>query len=165
MANQRKFPESVMIWGAIGLDYKSGCFHCSHAMDSDEYHSILLRSEFVENLNDRYGAFGWYFMHDGASAHTSRATADFLKVRCLVLPEWPPNSPDLNPIKIGYYERTRQEARFPNQSRTRRNHHQGLGRAGPKATESPFDGIHSQAVNAYKGARTKHFTVCVLAPK
>jgi hypothetical protein len=34
-----KFPESVMIWGAIGLDYQSGCFHCSHGIDSDEYQS------------------------------------------------------------------------------------------------------------------------------
>jgi hypothetical protein len=37
-----KFPESVMIWGAIGLDYKSGCFRCSHGVDSNEYQSILL---------------------------------------------------------------------------------------------------------------------------
>jgi hypothetical protein len=70
-----KFPESVMIWGTIGLDYKSGCFHCSHGVDSCGYQSILLRSEFVENLNNRYGALGWHFMQDGVTAQTSRATA------------------------------------------------------------------------------------------
>jgi hypothetical protein len=69
-------------------------------VDSDEYQNILLRPEIVKNLNDHYGAFGWYFMQDRVSAHTSRATADFFKARCLVLPGWPPNSPKLNSIEM-----------------------------------------------------------------
>jgi hypothetical protein len=54
-----------MIWGAIGLDYKYKCFHRSHGADSNEYQGILPRSELVENLNGRHGAFGWYFIQDG----------------------------------------------------------------------------------------------------
>jgi transposase len=98
-ARTTKFPESVMIWGAIGVDYKSGCFFCSQGVDSEEYQGILLRSRLVEELDQKHGRFGWYFMQDGASAHTSKATADFLK-QCLLLPGWPPNSPDLNPIEM-----------------------------------------------------------------
>ena len=39
-------------------------------------------------------------MQDGASCHTSLSTTRFLRTRGVVLlPSWPPNSPDLNPVE------------------------------------------------------------------
>jgi transposase len=108
-ATRTKFPISVMIWGAIGVDYKSGCIFCSKGVDTDEYQSILKRSKFIEEMNTRFGPkegeplgpqHRWWFMQDGASCHTSKATMEFLHAHCRVLPGWPPNSPDLNPIEI-----------------------------------------------------------------
>jgi transposase len=99
-ATKSKFPISVMIWGAIGEDYKSGCIFCSSGVDSEEYQSILQRSELVKDLDALHGRFKWFFMQDGASAHTAKATSKFLSEICLLLPGWPPNSPDLNPIEI-----------------------------------------------------------------
>jgi transposase len=54
----------------------------------------------IETINDRYGEYKWMFMQDGASAHIAAATTWFLRSRCLVLPGWPPNSPDINPIEM-----------------------------------------------------------------
>ena len=39
-------------------------------------------------------------MQDGAPSHTSASTTRFLKQENVeVLPNWPPNSPDLNPVE------------------------------------------------------------------
>jgi hypothetical protein len=39
-------------------------------------------------------------MQDGAPAYKALTTSEFLAEGCLVLPGWPPNSPDLNPIEM-----------------------------------------------------------------
>jgi transposase len=39
-------------------------------------------------------------MQDGASSHSSRSTLRFLRQNAIrVLPDWPPNSPDVNPVE------------------------------------------------------------------
>jgi hypothetical protein len=95
-----KFPESLMIWGAIGHGFQSACQFCSHSVDADEYQTIIARSEMVDRLDRQHGRFKWYFMQDGAPAHRARTTSEFFGQRCLILPGWPPNSPDLNPIEM-----------------------------------------------------------------
>ena len=39
-------------------------------------------------------------MQDGAPVHTSKSAISFLQSKCKLVPGWPPNSPDLNPIEI-----------------------------------------------------------------
>ena len=43
---------------------------------------------------------GFIFQQDGAPAHTARVTQDWLTANCHFINknEWPPNSPDLNPL-------------------------------------------------------------------
>lgn len=44
---------------------------------------------------------GFTFQQDGAPAHTARVTQDWLEANCndfIAKDEWPPNSPDLNPL-------------------------------------------------------------------
>jgi hypothetical protein len=76
-----------MIWGAIGLNYKSGRIFCSDGIDADEYQGVLQRSGLVNDLDAHHGRFNWFHMQDGASADPAQATARFL-------------SPDLNLIEI-----------------------------------------------------------------
>jgi hypothetical protein len=73
-----KFPLSLMTWGAIGVDGKSECFFCSHAVDSEECQKTFLASELVDEMNRRLGKFQWCFMEDMASAHASADTTAFL---------------------------------------------------------------------------------------
>jgi len=45
--------------------------------------------------------FGLIFQQDGAPAHTEKLVQDFLATNCsefIDTDEWPPNSPDLNPL-------------------------------------------------------------------
>ena len=44
---------------------------------------------------------GFVFQQDGAPAHTAQVTQDWLFINCpdfIAKNEWPPNSPDLNPL-------------------------------------------------------------------
>jgi transposase len=97
---QKKFLVSVLIWGAIDVGDKSGCFFCFNAVDTGEYQSLMIHSRLVEDMNERCGPHAWYFMQKGASVHTAKSTTDYLQSVRLVLPGWPPNSPDLNPIEM-----------------------------------------------------------------
>jgi hypothetical protein len=69
-------------------------------VDATEYQTIILRSHVVEQLDQKHGQFQWYFMRDDSPAQKALTTSEFLIECCLVLPEWPPNSPDLNPIEM-----------------------------------------------------------------
>ena len=53
----------------------------------------------IFDMDAIYGKRGWYFMQDGATIHRANVTLDFLNTYCNVLPDWPANSPDLNPIE------------------------------------------------------------------
>ena len=55
---------------------------------------------FIEKCDMKFGRFGWTFMQDGAPCHTSSSTLQRLQNKVAMVPGWPPNSPDLNPIEI-----------------------------------------------------------------
>jgi hypothetical protein len=68
-------------------------------IDADYYVNSLLPSLVDDCENLMPGDF--IFQQDGAPAHTARLTQDWLAVNCpefIAKDEWPPNSPDLNPL-------------------------------------------------------------------
>ena len=64
-------------------------------MDSNKYIQILNNNliPIIEN-NKKF-----IFQHDNDPKHTSKKTKQFLKDNNVTTLEWPPNSPDLNPIE------------------------------------------------------------------
>ncbi|GBL74331.1 Transposable element Tc3 transposase [Araneus ventricosus] len=50
---------------------------------------------FAENIGGR----NWQYQHDDAPIHTSNATKNYLNSKNVTVLEWPPMSPDLNPIE------------------------------------------------------------------
>ena len=97
---REKFAKGVMVWGAIARNYLSRLIVCSCNVDSAEYQQILSQSNFIEDMNIMHGPAQWYFMQDGAPCHTAQKTLAFLATKCKILPGWPANSPDLNPIEM-----------------------------------------------------------------
>ena len=97
---KEKFPFTVMVWGGIGVNYRSPLIECSKSVNSAEYRDILERSDMFNEMNNRYGRGKWTLMQDGAPCHLSRESLEWLDEKhvCTV-PGWPPNSPDLNPIE------------------------------------------------------------------
>lgn len=98
--SKEKFNDGVMVWGAIGVGYKTALIRCSKKEDAKEYRRILEESNIIVECNQRFGEKGWFFMHDGAPCHNAETTLEYLGERVLLIPGWPPNSPDLNPIEM-----------------------------------------------------------------
>lgn len=89
----------VMVWAAIGLNYKSELIICRKNIDAKEYRNVIKKSNMVQIMNEKNGNGNWCFMQDGAPAHTAKETQTFLVKRMNILANWPANSPDLNPIE------------------------------------------------------------------
>lgn len=94
-----KFPQGVMVWGAIGLDYKSPLIVVDGSIDTEKYKSVLESSEMIPSLQEEKGLLGFVFQQDGATCHTSKNMKLWLAQRLRLLNFWPANSPDLNPIE------------------------------------------------------------------
>lgn len=100
MVTSVKFPQSVMIFAVIAIGYKSDILIVPGSIDSECYIKNCTEIGFIDALNSKYGDYQWIFMQDGARCHTSEKSMEFLEAECDVINDWPPNSPDLNPIEI-----------------------------------------------------------------
>jgi transposase len=60
----------------------------------------MSESKMVQKRSNRYEPFKRWRVHDGASRHAAFDAVRFLSRRCLIVPGWPPNSADMNPIDI-----------------------------------------------------------------
>lgn len=93
---------SLMMWGAIGVGYKSPLivFPPRHA-DGEAFR--MNGAHYVRRCLSRVAndLAGRVFMQDGARPHTCKSTMAYLtRKRIRVLEHWPPYSPDLNPIEL-----------------------------------------------------------------
>ena len=83
-----------MVWGAISSDARRVLCGCNISVDSIEYQRLLNES-LPQIYNTRH-----IFLHDGAACQRSTATVKNLEaIKVRMLPNWPPQSPDLNIIK------------------------------------------------------------------
>ena len=86
-----------MVWAGFSWRGRTNLAILRGRVDSEVYMNT------VENYLLPYGnsAYpkGYTFMQDGAPPHTSNATKQFLADCNLDVMEWPPYSPDLNPIE------------------------------------------------------------------
>jgi transposase len=96
----RKFPPAVMIFGVIGIGYKSKLLFVDGTIDTDRYIDNLAELGFIEELDQLHGTLEWIFQQDGAPCHTSQRAIDWIEENCQILGGWRANSPDLNPIEM-----------------------------------------------------------------
>lgn len=94
-----KFNCGVMVFAAIGFNYKSKIVFCEKTINDMEYRNVIEKSLLIEDLDKMHGQGQYIFMQDGASAHCSFLSTLYLKKRLSFLKYWPSNSPDLNPIE------------------------------------------------------------------
>jgi hypothetical protein len=99
-SNLVKFPISIMVWGAIGIGFKSKLMFIENTLDAAGYIAMLERSGFIAACNFLFGFGAWWFMQDGAPCHTAESSLRWIRDRVMLLFGWPANSPDLNPIEM-----------------------------------------------------------------
>ena len=73
---------------------------CPKQVDSKGYIELLNASQVFRTLDAKFGKGKYFFMQDGAPCHTAEATVSWISGQAKILPGWPANSPDLNPIEM-----------------------------------------------------------------
>ena len=97
----RAHPPKILIWGAIGHNFKSALVIVDGNITSKVYkEDILEGSGFIEDATRAFPG-GFVLQQDNARPHVSLDTRLFLAQRGVkVLDKWPPYSPDLNIIEL-----------------------------------------------------------------
>lgn len=83
-------------WGAISSDGPGGLMAIETRLNAQQYRQIIVNT--VEPLMNSFDV-PHVFMQDNSSVHTSRIVMDCLSTRNFRVLNWPPLSPDLNPIE------------------------------------------------------------------
>lgn len=92
-----KRPPSVMVWGGISTRGATPLATIVGSIDSNKYQEVL--KDFLVPTMDVLYEDGYVLQQDNAPPHTSAATHKFFRRQGIEVMDWPPMSPDLNPIE------------------------------------------------------------------
>lgn len=101
LVQRAKFSASVMVSAGVSYGGKGSIhFVAEKAKINADYYTNNLLPKLIEDCNN-LAPNEFIFQQDGAPAHTSRLAQGWLEQHCpdfIKKDEWPPNSPDLNPL-------------------------------------------------------------------
>ena len=95
----QQFSKGIMVWGAIGLGWKSPLVVIKGTLNSKGYIDFLEHHKIIEKMNQKYGERNFHFQQDGAPPHKSKLTINRLEEQINLIKDWPPNSPDISCIE------------------------------------------------------------------
>ncbi len=93
-----KFPESVMIWGAMSSAGVGPLCFLKSKVNADIYQDIL-EHFMLPSADKLYGDADFIFQQDLAPAHTAKGTKSWFNGHGVTVLDCPANLPDLNPIE------------------------------------------------------------------
>jgi hypothetical protein len=85
----------IMVHGALSYNGYLRIIRLKGKVNGDAYRNTL--EDLFVDLNARFNTFT--FAHDNAPSHTCKKVKSFLEVSEINTLDWPPRSPDLNPIE------------------------------------------------------------------
>lgn len=92
---------SIQVWGCFSFNGVGNLYRINSILNKEKYHSILQRHAIPSGL--RLCGRGFILQQDNDPKHTSKLCKEYLKKKEnqgeLVLMDFPPQSPDLNPIE------------------------------------------------------------------
>lgn len=98
--NEKKYNQGIMVWGAIGKNWRSPLIMVKGKLNSNGYIQLLNDNDIFGSLNQFYGQNNFHFEQDGAPAHRAKNTINWIKNQNVqIIENWPANSPDLSCIE------------------------------------------------------------------
>lgn len=99
----RQNPASVMVWGGICASGKTPLVFVEQGVkiNQEVYRRDILESVVLPWAQQHFGNANWTFQQDSAPAHRAKTTQNWCKAHFpdfITSTEWPPYSPDLNPM-------------------------------------------------------------------
>ncbi|GBL75985.1 Transposable element Tc3 transposase [Araneus ventricosus] len=86
-----------MVWSAFGFNGQVGFAILDGQQNSPKYIETL--ENHLMPLAENIGGRNWQYQHVNALIHTSNATKNYINSKSVTVLEWPPMTPDLNPIE------------------------------------------------------------------
>lgn len=97
--SRRGFSQRTLFWGCFsGYGGIGPLVHIPKTMNSENYINTL-NENLLPHMQTTFGNRRCIFQHDNAPCHKSEQTKHFIQVKNIRTVEWPPYSPDLNPIE------------------------------------------------------------------
>jgi len=90
---------NVMVWGAMCSQGVGYFVHIDEIMTGEVYRLILDANLLPSAEFLMHGQESWIFQQDNDPKHTSRTAQQWLRENQVTAMDWPPQSPDLNPIE------------------------------------------------------------------
>lgn len=94
---------SVMVWSFMTFDTLGPLIIMDENINSKNYIQIL-EENIVPFINNSNRKESFIFQQDNAPAHKASKTLEWFKKNNIKVMDWPPNSPDLNPIENVWWE-------------------------------------------------------------
>jgi hypothetical protein len=89
-----------MVWGGIGLNYRTQLVLVDEIIDAEKYTEIFTINGVSEHLHQSLGKSAFFLQQDNAKPHKALHTLHtFNQFEIPLVPNWPPKSPELNPIE------------------------------------------------------------------
>ena len=98
MRQEKQLHGKVSLWGCICAEGLGHAELYAGSLDSTRHRDIL-RHSLIPSFRQFYPAGPWHFQQDNVRFHTTPETITYLHEKGVTLIEWPPWSPDLNPIE------------------------------------------------------------------
>jgi transposase len=94
-----KHDQKIMVWGCFTGHGVGRLYLVEGIMEQNQYIRIL-EQEMLPSAQNLFGDRYWAFQQDNDPKHTARRVQEFIRQRGInLLPYWPSQSPDLNPIE------------------------------------------------------------------
>jgi transposase len=87
--DQQKFNKSVMVWGAIGVGYKSELIFIDGTMKAADCRHMLDSHNVFEGIHAAYQNRPVHFQQDGAPPHTAKETVRHIREKIDLIDDWP----------------------------------------------------------------------------
>jgi ''Paired box'' domain. len=103
IVEHRQNPASVMVWGGICASGKTPLVFVEQGVkiNQEVYRRDILEAVVLPWAQQHFGDANWTFQQDSAPAHKAKTTQDWCRTHFpdfIASSEWPPYSPDLNPM-------------------------------------------------------------------